>query len=220
MLHLLDRCRDHFQRVCCPTEPSSDETSSSSLRTLTSLFVERCRVAMWCVEAVSICLFDGPIIADTTSATTASREGQPVGLFAALAGGALPRQLLPEETPLPCSDIIVSYLDWVHSSFKALAPILIAHSSISSSSTLATFARQQLSSLVAAWQRIIAAAAAAALSLSTPATEILGSYNDQTPGEYGAVAPQLQSYPSPSHSAEAVLAVWRRSVQVSRFSHR
>ena len=210
LLHLLDRCRDHFHCVCL-TKPANESS-------LTPLFIERCRVAIQCVEATSTSLFDGPI---------ASREGPPVGLFAAL-GVALPR--LTPQTPLPCSDII-SYLDWVHSSFKALAPI-ITQSSISSGPphsliTLDIFARQQSPLLVAAWQRIISAVAH---SLSTPS----GGYSDisrhvqrsgdQTPGKDGAESPhcsqQLQSCPSPSHALEAVLDVCRRSLQVRLRGHR
>ena len=216
LLHLLDRCRDHFHCVYL-AEPANESS-------LAPLFIERCRVAIQCVEATSTSLFDGPI---------ASREGPPVGLFAAL-GVALPRLTL--QTPLPCSDII-SYLDWVHSSFKALAPI-IAQSSISSDSappphsliTLAVFARQQSPLLVTAWQRIISAVAH---SLSTPS----GGYSDiptvsrhaqrsgdQTPGKDAAESPhysqQLQSCPTPSHAAEAVLDVCRRSVQVRQCGHR
>lgn len=217
MLYLLDRCRDHFQCVCL-AEPANESS-------LTPLFIERCRVAIQCVEATSTSLFDGPI---------ASREGPPVGLFAAL-GDALPR--LAPQTTLPCSGII-SYLDWVHSSFKALAPIIAQSSSISSGSappphsltTLTIFARQQSPLLVAAWQRIISAVAH---SLSTPS----GVYSDiptvsrhaqrsddQTPSKDGAESPhcsqQLQSCLSPSHAAEAVLDVCRRSVQVRQRGHR
>lgn len=215
MLHLLDRCRDHFH--CVFAEPANESS-------LTPLFIERCRVAIQCVEATSTSLFDGPI---------SSREGPPVGLFAAL-GDALPR--LGPQTFLPCSDII-SYLDWVHSSFKALAPI-IAQSSISSGSappphsltTLAIFARQQSPLLVVAWQRIISAVAH---SLSTPScgysdiptvSRHAQRPDDQTPGKDRAESPQcsqqLQSCPSPSHAAEAVLDVCRRSLQVRQRGHR
>lgn len=220
LLHLLDRCRDHFHCVCL-AEPANE---SSLTPLLSSLFIERCRVAIQCVEATSTSLFDGPI---------ASKEGPPVGLFATL-GVALPR--LTPQTSLPCSDII-SYLDWVHSSFKALAPI-IAQSSTSSDSappphsliTLAVFARQQSPLLVAAWQRIISAVAH---SLSTPSGGYSGiptvsrhaqRSGDQTPGKDAAESPhysqQLQSCPSPSHAVEAVLDVCRRSVQVRQCGHR
>ena len=229
MLHLLDRCRDHFHCVCL-AEPA-DETNSSML---TPLFIARCRVAMRCVEAVSISLFDGSI----TAATAGEGEGLPVGLFA-VPGDALPR--LPSETPSQCSDII-SYLDWVHSSFKALAPILAQSSTSPHNLTtlLAVFARQQLPLLVAAWQRIIIIiSAATALSLSPPYTEKIGGYNDspavsrhayrsgdQTPVEDCSMSlphcsQQLQSCPPPpSHPVEAVLDVCRRSVQVRRRGHR
>lgn len=241
VLHLLDRCRDHFHCVCL-AEPA-DETKSYLL---TPLFIARCRVAMRCVQAVSISLFDGPIAATTDAATEGEGEGLPVGLFA-VPGDALPR--LPSETPSQCSDII-SYLHWVHSSFKALAPIL-AQSSTSphnlTTTLLAVFARQQLPLLIAAWQRIIIiiTSAATALFLSPPYTEKIGGYNDspavrrhgyrsgdQTPVEDCAMSlphcsQQLQSCPPspppppPSpHPAEAVLDVCRRSVQVRRRGHR
>jgi len=174
VLHLLDRCRDDFHRVWGLADPATNESSALTV----ALSIERYKVVMRCVEAVSNSLCDGSI--------AAFREGPPVGLFDTTHLTSL-GVALPTDRHIDLSFIgIIRYLGWVHSSFTAvLAPIinpsssLALRSSIRSSigiatppprslTTLAIFAKKQLNLLVAAWQRIISAAALSLCDQVTP----------------------------------------------------